>query len=106
MLVAELRSVHRRDDDYSSAGKPVCDWDDSDAREVLVDALARDGYASHFLRAVPDLFELARVLGHSHVRITELYTHLLPGHLERSRNAVNLPAVPENSPERGQSVDA
>ena len=30
----------------------------------------------------------------------------LPGHLERSRNAVNLPAFPENSPERGQSVDA
>ena len=66
----------------------------------------RHTYASHFLRAVPDLFELARVLGHSHVRITELYTHLLPGHLERSRNAVNLPAFPENSSERGQSVDA
>ena len=42
MLVAELRSVLRRDDDYASAGKPVCDWDDGDAR---VDALARDGYA-------------------------------------------------------------
>lgn len=51
----------------------------------------RHTYASHFLRAVPDLFELARVLGHSHVRVTELYTHLLPGHLERARNAVNLP---------------
>ena len=50
----------------------------------------RHTYASHFLRAVPDLFELARVLGHSHVRITELYTHLLPGHLDRARNAVNL----------------
>ena len=45
MLVAELRSVLRRDDDYWSAGKPVYDLDDSDAREVLVDALARDGYA-------------------------------------------------------------
>ena len=48
-------------------------------------------YASHFLRDVPDLFELARVLGHSHVRVTELYTHRLPGHLERARNAVDLP---------------
>jgi hypothetical protein len=57
-------------------------------------------------RAVPDLFELARVLGHSHVRITGLYTHLLSGHLERSRNAVNLPAFAENSPEHGQSVAA
>src|ERR1019366_5076752 len=45
VLVAELRSVLRRDDDYSSAGKPVCDWDADEARDVLVDALARDGYA-------------------------------------------------------------
>jgi hypothetical protein len=45
VLVAELRCVLRRDDDYMSAGKPVCDWDDCDAREALVDALARDGYA-------------------------------------------------------------
>ncbi|MDP9037110.1 MAG: tyrosine-type recombinase/integrase [Myxococcota bacterium] len=66
----------------------------------------RHTYASHFLRAVPDLFELAHVLGHSHVRITELYTYRLPGHLERSRNAVNLPAFPENSPDRGHLVDA
>jgi site-specific recombinase XerD len=55
----------------------------------------RHTYASRVLRAVPDLFELARVLGHARVRITELYRHLLPGHLERSRNAVNLPASPE-----------
>ena len=33
-----------RDDDYTSAGKPVCDWDDPAAREQLVDALFRDGY--------------------------------------------------------------
>jgi integrase len=46
--------------------------------------------ASHFLRAVPDLFLLGQVLGHSHQRVTELYTHLLPGHLARARNAVNL----------------
>jgi hypothetical protein len=39
---------------------------------------------------VPDLFLLAQVLGHSHQRVTELYTHLLPGHLARARNAVNL----------------
>jgi hypothetical protein len=40
-----LRGVLRRDDDYRTAGKPVADWDDADARAVLVDALARDGEA-------------------------------------------------------------
>jgi len=44
-LEAELRSVLKRQDDYRSAGKPVCDWDDAAAREQLVDELARDGYA-------------------------------------------------------------
>ena len=38
----ELRAVLRRDDDYASAGKPMCDYDDRAAREALVDALAKD----------------------------------------------------------------
>jgi hypothetical protein len=42
-LGAVVRSVLRRDDDYVVAGKPVCDYDDVEAREELVDALARDG---------------------------------------------------------------
>lgn len=50
----------------------------------------RHTFASHFLQAVPDLFLLAQVLGHSHTRTTELYSHLLPGHLLRAKNAVNL----------------
>jgi integrase len=50
----------------------------------------RHTYASHFLQKVPDLFELAAMLGHSHTRTTELYAHLLPGHHEKARNAVNL----------------
>ena len=41
----ELRSVLARDDDYRGAGKPVCDWDDRQAREELVDALVRDAHA-------------------------------------------------------------
>jgi hypothetical protein len=45
-LEAQLRSVLKRDDEYRSAGKPVCDWDDQGAREALVDELARDGYAA------------------------------------------------------------
>lgn len=44
-LAAELRGVLKRDDDYASAGKPACEWDDKTAREELVDALARDAYA-------------------------------------------------------------
>jgi DDE family transposase/transposase-like protein DUF772 len=43
-LAAVVRAALVRDDDYTSAGKPVCDWDDPYAREQLVDALFRDGY--------------------------------------------------------------
>jgi hypothetical protein len=41
----DLRSLLRRDDDYATSGKPVCDWDDRAAREALVDALACDANA-------------------------------------------------------------
>ena len=44
-LGAQLRAVIRRDDDYATAGKPVCDYDDPGARKVLVDALAKDALA-------------------------------------------------------------
>jgi hypothetical protein len=54
-LAAGLRAALRRDDDYASAGKPVCDYEDAAAREELVDALARDAFA---LLAVLDGREL------------------------------------------------
>ena len=41
-LAAAVRAVLARDDDYATAGKPPCDWDDKTAREELVDALVRD----------------------------------------------------------------
>jgi len=44
-LEARLREVLTRDDDYRSAGKPACDYDDPKAREELVDALAKDALA-------------------------------------------------------------
>jgi Transposase DDE domain/Transposase domain (DUF772) len=44
-LEAELRGVLRRDDEYRRAGKPVCDYDDPQAREALVNALAKDARA-------------------------------------------------------------
>jgi hypothetical protein len=42
---ADLRSLLRRDDDYATGGKPLCDWEDRAAREALVDELARDATA-------------------------------------------------------------
>jgi hypothetical protein len=44
-LEPELRGHLRREDDYASSGKPVCDYDDPAAREALVDALAKDAQA-------------------------------------------------------------
>lgn len=44
-LEGELRGLLARDDDYASAGKPVCDYEDRDAREQLIDELAKDARA-------------------------------------------------------------
>ena len=44
-LGVRLRGLLARDDDYVTAGKPACDYDDAAAREQLVDALARDARA-------------------------------------------------------------
>ena len=59
-LAGELRGLLRRDDDYSAAGKPACDYDDAAAREELVDALAKDARA---LLAALDGRELDPALG-------------------------------------------
>ena len=58
-LVDELQTVLAREDDYTAAGKPVCDYDDAEARAELVDALARDGMA---LLAVLEGRELSEAL--------------------------------------------
>ncbi len=44
-LESELRGLLCRDDEYRTAGKPVCDYDDREAREELIDALAKDARA-------------------------------------------------------------
>src|SRR5215472_4779604 len=59
-LAMQVRGALARDDDYVSAGKPACDYDDPAAREELVDALARDAGA---LLAVLDGRELGAELG-------------------------------------------
>jgi hypothetical protein len=45
VLEGELRGVLARDDDYGVAGKPVCDYEDRQAREAMIDALAKDARA-------------------------------------------------------------
>lgn len=59
-LERELRGLLSRDDEYRSAGKPVCDYDDRAAREALVDALARD---ARTLLAALDGRELGDAVG-------------------------------------------
>ena len=52
----------------------------------------RHTFASHFLARCPDLTLLAEILGHSDTAVTRRYKHLLPDHLERARNAVQVAA--------------
>lgn len=61
----------------------------------------RHTFASHFLAAKPDLFALGRILGHSHGRVTELYSHLLPEHLGATRNVVTFEAAKFDDAEEG-----
>jgi hypothetical protein len=44
-LEDELRGLLARDDEYRTAGKPVCDYEDRQAREEMIDALAKDADA-------------------------------------------------------------
>jgi Transposase DDE domain/Transposase domain (DUF772) len=65
-LAIAVRAVLTRDDDYATAGKPPCDWDDKAAREELVDALVRDCLAVlgvlHGRELSPGLSEAAELL--------------------------------------------
>lgn len=54
----------------------------------------RHTYASHFLARKPDLFLLGRILGQSQARVTELYSHLLPGAIAAAASVVQFSAPP------------
>jgi hypothetical protein len=45
-LAGRVRQALRRDDQYATAGKPPCDWDDRSAREALVHELVQDALAA------------------------------------------------------------
>jgi Transposase DDE domain/Transposase domain (DUF772) len=45
-VATAVRAALWRDDDYSSPGKPPCDWDDRAAREALVDELVHDALSA------------------------------------------------------------
>jgi transposase len=76
-LAALVRAALARDDDYAVAGKPVCDWDDPQAREQLVDALFRDGY-----RALGAL--RGRTLGPEVARAAELLATVIGQDIEET----------------------
>lgn len=80
-LKAELRAVLKRDDTYSTPGKPACDWNDQEAREALIDALARDGHA-----ALAVLHE--RVLALKVQQAGELLATVLGQDLEQTKEGV------------------
>lgn len=65
-LEDELRDKLQRDDDYAGPGKPVCDWDDPEARATLVDELVNDGLdvleALQGRKLDPDVSQAAELL--------------------------------------------
>jgi hypothetical protein len=76
-LAALVRGALVRDDDYQAAGKPVCDWEDPQAREQLVDALFRDGY-----RALGALG--GRILGSQVAQAAELLATVIGQDIEET----------------------
>ena len=44
-LIAQARETRVVAHDYEQAGKPVCDWSDSDSRSELINGLVGDGLA-------------------------------------------------------------
>jgi integrase len=50
----------------------------------------RHSYASEFLARGGKMTVLSEILGHSHLRTTSLYSHLVPGLLAEARDVVNI----------------
>ena len=67
-------------------------WNETRKRAGVIGNIhrTRHTYASMFLATTPNLPLLAKVLGHGATRVTQIYAHLDPRHLEQARNAVNV----------------
>jgi integrase len=78
-----------------SSGAPKCIVEGCQARRAHRHLAGgphttRHTYATHFLERERDIYLLAKVLGHSTARVTELYGHLLPDSMARAARAVAL----------------
>jgi hypothetical protein len=95
-LASLVRAALARDDDYQAAGKPVCDWDDPQAREQLVDGLFRDSY-----RALGAL--RGRQLGPEVARAAELLATVIGQDIEETSDG-RFVIAPGVAPDRVISV--
>ena len=58
-------------------------------REILNIHSLRHTYASHLVMEGIDLYTVSKLLGHSSVKVTEMYTHLVPDHLKAAVKRLN-----------------
>lgn len=82
--------LHPQGEQYTAW--PQNQWDRARRRAGIGGSphVCRHTFASHFLANGGNLSDLARILGHSTTKVTDIYSHLVPGHLEKTRNVVNI----------------
>lgn len=78
-------------------GEPYIEFPNRAFRDIVKSAKLKGGphtcrhtFASMFLGNGGSLWELSALLGHTLSRTTELYAHMLPEHLEQTRNVVSV----------------
>ena len=62
---------------------------DADLKSIGLHGL-RHTFASQFMMNGGDLYELKNILGHKNISNTEIYAHLSPDYLAKSRNIVSI----------------
>lgn len=56
----------------------------------------RHTFASHFMMAGGNIYDLQKILGHSSIEITERYSHLSPEHLKGATDKLEIDLNPQN----------